>query len=135
MYRARQSTRSRPASTTHRCSWSSASRGFSRCRSRRFSMMTKAEDPHEDHPARLSPAALSALLGIIAACFAFNDLLAWNALRVWQPLGVLAMNLLIVGAIWGLLRLKPSSLRAAALLYLLGIVVVAGFSASANIGK
>jgi xanthosine utilization system XapX-like protein len=98
-------------------------------------MTVKTEGPHEAHPARLSPAALSVLLGIIAACFAFNDLLAWNALRTWRPLGVLALNLLIVGAIWGLLKLKPSGLRALALLYLLGIVVVAGFSASANIGK
>jgi xanthosine utilization system XapX-like protein len=98
-------------------------------------MMVKTEGAHEDGPARLSPAALSVLLGIIAACFSFNDLLAWNALRAWQPLGVLALNLLMVGAIWGLLKLKPSKPKAVALLYLLGIVAFAGFAASASVVK
>jgi len=98
-------------------------------------MTAKNEDPHETHPARLSPAALSLLLGIIAACFSFNDLLAWNALRNWQPLGVLAMNLFMVGAIWGLSKLKPSNPRALALLYLLAVVAFAGLSASAKVAN
>ncbi len=96
-------------------------------------MMATNEERHEERPARLGPPALSVLLGVMAACFAFNDLLAWNTLRAWQPLGVLAINLFLVGAIWGLLRFKPSSLRAVALLYPLAIVALTGFGASAKL--
>jgi hypothetical protein len=96
-------------------------------------MMAKNEDTHEARPARLNPAALSVLLGIIAACFAFNDLLAAKTSRTWQPLGVLVMNLLMVGAIWVLLKLKPSTPRAAALAVLLLTVAGAGFGVSATV--
>ncbi len=70
-------------------------------------MMAKNEDALEDRQARLNTPALLVLLGLVAVCFAVNDLLAAKALGAWQPLGVLAMNLLIVGAIWSLLWLKP----------------------------
>jgi hypothetical protein len=98
-------------------------------------MIAKSEHTHEDRPARLSPAALSVLLAIMAVCFLFNDLLVWNGVRAWQPLGVLAMNLLVVGAIWGLLKLKPSLLKAIVLLYLLGLVALMGLSSSASVVK
>jgi xanthosine utilization system XapX-like protein len=88
---------------------------------------------HEDRPARLSPAALSVLLGIIAVCFSFNDLLVAKTSRAWQPLGVLAMNLLMVGAIWGLLKLKPSRPKVAAVSMMLGIVALAGFAVTVSV--
>jgi xanthosine utilization system XapX-like protein len=96
-------------------------------------MMPRNEDMHEDRPARLSPAALSVLLGIIAVCFSFNDLLVAKTSRAWQPLGVLAMNLLMVGAIWGLLKLKPSRPKVAAVSMMLGIVALAGFAVTVSV--
>jgi hypothetical protein len=99
-------------------------------------MMATNEDPNQDGPARLKTPALSVVLGLIAVCFTFNDLLAATELsgrRAWQPLGVLALNLLMVGAIWGLVRLKPSILKAAALTVMLGIVAWAGFGTTAGV--
>ncbi len=98
--------------------------------------MAKSEDQSTDHRPTLKTAAPPALLGLLAACFSVSDLLAATALpasRAWQPLGVLAMNLLMVGAIWGLSRLKPSILKAVMLSLLMGIIALAGFSVSAKI--
>ncbi len=98
-------------------------------------MMARSEERDEDRPARLKTRGLSVLLGLVAVCFIVNDLFAAKALRAWQPLRVLAMNLLVVGAIWCLLRLKPSRLRTVALSVLLGLVAWMGFGASAGILK
>ncbi len=97
--------------------------------------MAMSEDRQEDHPPARNPAVLWALLGLLAACFSVNDLLAAYALRdtrAWQPLGLLAINLLMVGAIWGLSRLKPSLPKAVGLSLLLGIVALAGFGVTAT---
>ena len=101
-------------------------------------MMAKTEDGHGDLPPGRSAAVLWALLGLLAVCFSVNDLLAavaFPASRAWQPLAVLAMNLLMVGAVWGLSTLKPSILKAAMLSMLLATVALAGFSAAAKILK
>lgn len=100
-------------------------------------MMAKSEDRVEDHPVRLMTPALSVLLVFIALCFATNDLIAAHALaggpRAWQPLALLAVNLLMVGAIWALLKLRASIATTVALSVLLGIVALAGFAATVAI--
>ena len=102
-------------------------------------MTAKHEDGREHRPRGLGTAALPVLLGSMAVCFSVNDLLAARALsgspRAWQPLAVLAMDLIILGAIWGLSRLKPSILRAAGLLLLLATVALSGFSVTVTILK
>jgi hypothetical protein len=96
-------------------------------------MMATSEDRHDDRPPR--PKTLSVLLGIVAVCFAANDLFAARALRAWQPLAVLAANLLVVGATWGVSRLKPSRITTAAVSFLLGVVALAGFGTTIAVAK
>ena len=101
-------------------------------------MMAKGEHGQAYRPPELKTAALPVLLGLLAVCFSVNDLLAATALpesRAWQPLAVLAMNLVMVGAIWALSRLKPSLVKAAALSLLLGAMAFAGFSVAVTILK
>ena len=100
-------------------------------------MMAKTDDDGENHPPGRKSAAPPALLVLLAVCFSVNDLLAAKALagssRAWQPLGALAANLLMVGAIWGFSRLRPSILKAALLSLLLGVVALAGFAVAAQV--
>jgi hypothetical protein len=98
-------------------------------------MMATSEDRHEDPPPRPKTAALSVLLGIVAVCFAANDLLAARALRAWLPLAVLAMNLLVVGAIWGVSKRKPSRATTIPISLLLGFVALMGFGATASVAR
>jgi len=97
-------------------------------------MMAKTED----RPPRRNTALLWALLGMLAVCFSANDLMAAASVpasRTWQPLGVLVINLLMVGAIWGLSRLKPSLPKAVLLSVLLATVAFSGFSVAATVVK
>jgi hypothetical protein len=94
-------------------------------------MMAKSEDRHEDRSARLTTPALAMLLGFVAVHgFVVNGLLAMKTFwgpQGWQVLGSLAVDLLVVGAIWGVSRLKPSRAKVAALLVLLALVVLLAF--------
>lgn len=83
-------------------------------------MMAKGEARDEDRPAGLATIALTVLLGLVALAglgvavsgsymvlFVAHNFV-WGSPGGWRFLGILAVNLLIVGvAIWGLTRLKP----------------------------
>jgi hypothetical protein len=102
-------------------------------------MMAKSEGRTENLPARLTSPVLSALLIVVALCFAANDLIAERALaggpRAWQPLILLAVTLLVIGATWGLLRLRPSIATTAAVSALLAIVAMSGISVTVAVVK
>jgi len=95
--------------------------------------MATSEGRHEDRPPR--PKTLSVLLGIVAVCFAANDLLAARALRAWLPLALLAMHLLVVGAIWSVSKLKPSRVTTGSVSFLLGFIALAGFGTTIAVAK
>jgi len=101
-------------------------------------MTAPSEDRQEVRGHGPGTGALSALLVFIAACFAANDLLVATALPgsiAWRPLGTLALNLLMVGAIWVLSRLEPTRQKAWWLLMLLAGTVLAGFGVCASVLK
>jgi hypothetical protein len=104
-------------------------------------MTATSDDRQQDHPDSFNTRALSLLLVLIAACFAANDLLAALAMwgpRVWKlqgPMVAFVVNMLVVGAIWVLSKLKPSRVRAIALPLLLALVAWMGFGALLAMGK
>jgi hypothetical protein len=97
-------------------------------------MMAKTEDGQEDRPPGRNTTVLWALLGLLAVCFSVSNLLVakalWGSPQAWQPLGALAADLLVVGAIWALSRLRPSILKAVMLSALLASMAFRGFSAT-----
>ena len=102
-------------------------------------MTARTEDGLQDRPPTPNAAALWTLLALLAVCFTVNDLLAAKALsgtsRAWQPLAALAVNLVMVGGIWGLSRLRPSTPKAAMLSLLLGVMALAGFGVAVTVVK
>ena len=102
-------------------------------------MMAKTEGGLQDRPPERTTTVLWVLLGLMAVCFAANDLLAAKALagssRAWMPRVALAINLMMVGGVWRLSRLRPSIPKALMLSGLLGVVALAGFSVAAKVVK
>jgi hypothetical protein len=94
-------------------------------------MIATSEDRDQDLPARLMMPALLILLGFMTVQgFVVNGLLAMKTF--WGPpgrmvLGSVAIDLLIVGAILGVSRLKPSRLKTIVLMLLLGFAALLGF--------
>ena len=83
-------------------------------------MMAKGEDRLEERPADLKTVVLSVLLGLVAlfglgvaVSGSFRVLFVarnfvWGSPGGWRFLGILSVDLLIVGvSLWGLTRLKP----------------------------
>jgi hypothetical protein len=99
--------------------------------------MTATNEDRDNLPVRLKAPALSMLLGFVAIYgVVTSGMLAVDTF--WGPRGAsasfaLAINLLIVGTIWGLSWLKPSIPRTAALLVLLAFAAVLPFGATAEI--
>ncbi len=100
-------------------------------------MTARSEDRDEDLPAKLRIPLLLILVGFVVVYgFVQSGLLAMNTFwgpRGWQASGAFAVNLLIVGAVWGLSKLRPSIARTAALLVLLAFAAVLAFGANAEI--
>lgn len=102
-------------------------------------MTTSPDDPIALPPARLTLPILAILLGFtVKLGFTVN---AWllqmpaDDAHVLQTLLVYAMNLLLVGALWFLSRRTPSKLKTLAMLALLAMLVMAGISMAAALGK
>jgi len=87
--------------------------------------------------AQLKVPVLCMLLGFLTVYgLVVNGLLRLNTFRGppgWQTSGALAFNLLVVGAIWGMSRIKPSPARAALLLFMLGFIALQPMGAVAAI--
>jgi hypothetical protein len=101
-------------------------------------MMARTEDTYEQQPESPGTPAVSVLLALLAVCFTANDLLAakkFSGPPGWTPLLLIAVNLLLVGLIWSLLRFKPSRLGTAASAVLLVLVALMGFGAAGDILK
>ena len=102
-------------------------------------MTAMSEVRDADRPASLTFPVLAMLLGFVAVyALVVDGLLSldkfWGP-QGWQTSAALAVNLLLVGAIWGLSRSTPSRAKTVAMLALLAFAGVLAIGATAAIVK
>lgn len=102
-------------------------------------MTASSEGRDEDLPARLRLPVLAMLLGFVAVYgLVVHGYLSMNMFwgpRGWSASFALASNLLVVGAIWGVSRLRPSKPGTLVLLLLLAFAALLPFGAGSQLLK